>query len=280
MKVFKVDNLVIIQHKEYYYSNEVLYFDSLINKVGLYNSLKREISTWKVSEEPPIPLGITDPPLVSQEIWAAGVTYYRSREARMNESEDSGGSKFYDMVYYADRPELFFKGTLHSCVGHGGNVAIRRDSAWNVPEPELSLFISSSKTIEGYTIGNDMSSRSIEGENPLYLPQAKVYDRSASLGPCLHVTDKPISSNTKIEITITSGQGSVLYENQVEISKIKRSFNELVDYLFLDHTFPKGVYLMTGTCMVPDTNFTLNLGDLVTIKIDGIGTLRNIVTHN
>ena len=247
---------MIIQHKEYYYSNEVLHFDSLINKVGLYNSLQREISTWKVSEEPPIPLGITDPPLVSQEIWAAGVTYYRSREARMNESEDSGGVQIlrYGIIMQID-PNCFFKGTLHSCVGHGGNVAIRRDSAWNVPEPELSLFISSSKTIEGYTIGNDMSSRSIEGENPLYLPQAKVYDRSASLGPCLHVTDKPISSNTKIEITITSGQGSVLYENQVEISKIKRSFNELVDYLFLDHTFPKGVYLMTGTCMVSRYKF-------------------------
>lgn len=280
MRVFKVGDLVIIQHRGYYYSNEVLNFDSLVNKVGLYNSLQSEISTWKVSKNPPLSLEIVDPPLIGQEIWAAGVTYYRSREARMDESEDSGGSKFYDMVYYADRPELFFKGTLNSCVGHGGKVAIRRDSTWNVPEPELTLFISSSKTIEGYTVGNDMSSRSIEGENPLYLPQAKVYDRSASLGPCLYVTDEPINSSTKIEITITSAKGMVLYENQVEISKIKRSFDELVDYLFIDHTFPKGVYLMTGTCMVPDANFTLNLDDLITIKIDGIGTLRNIVTHN
>ncbi|NCG28203.1 MAG: 2-hydroxyhepta-2,4-diene-1,7-dioate isomerase [Verrucomicrobiales bacterium] len=215
------------------------------------------------------------PPMGHQEVWAAGVTYYRSRDARMEESESSGGDRFYDMVYDAERPELFFKATADRSRGHLDKVCIRSDSSWDVPEPELTLAINSSGKVFGYTVGNDMSSRSIEGENPLYLPQAKVYRGSCALGPCLVVGSGP-GKEAMISVKI-SRSGEVVFSGNTEVSQIKRSFDELAEFLFRDNEFPNGALLMTGTGVVPDSDFTLSSGDLISISIDGIGTLENEV---
>ncbi len=217
-------------------------------------------------------------PIGSQEVWAAGVTYLRSRDARMEESKESGGASFYDKVYEAERPELFFKSQPHRVAAHDEDVYIRRDSSWNVPEPELTLFINSHGEIQGYTIGNDMSSRSIEGENPLYLPQAKVYQRSAALGPCLYVPAAPISPETRIRMLIFRG-GKTVYTGEVAISQIKRKLPELAGWLYRDMDFIHGCFLMTGTCLVPGNEFTLAEADKVDITIDGIGTLTNTVRY-
>ena len=213
-------------------------------------------------------------PLQSQEVWAAGVTYYRSREARMEESEKE--ADVYDRVYGAERPELFFKATPHRVVGHGGQVVIRADSDWNVPEAELALAINHAGRIFGYSIGNDMSSRSIEGENPLYLPQAKIYDGSCALGPCLYLSEEPLLTSTKIALRVTRG-GNVVVEGETSLAELKRKPEELVSYLFREATFPAGCYLLTGTGIVPDAEFTLESGDVVTITIEPIGTLENTV---
>ncbi len=215
-------------------------------------------------------------PIGSQEVWAAGVTYLRSRTARMEESKDAGGGTFYDKVYHADRPELFFKGTPHRVAAPGTPVRIRGDSKWNVPEPELTLAINSRGKIFGYTVGNDMSSRDIEGENPLYLPQAKVYDKSTALGPCLLLTDEPLPATTAIALSIRRG-GAEVFAGTTAISQIKRKFTELAEYLFRDHSFPAGTFLLTGTGIVPPDAFTLQSGDEIRIAIEPIGTLVNPV---
>lgn len=215
-------------------------------------------------------------PIDKQEIWAAGVTYYNSKMARQEESKDAGGADFYAKVYQADRPELFFKSTGRRAVGHNEKVAIRKDSSWNVPEPELTLLITSNEKIVGYTIGNDMSSRSIEGENPLYLPQAKTYDRSAAIGPGILVMKKPIPKETQISLSIFR-EDEVLFTDSIRIEQIKRSFPELVSYLFRETSFPYGCFLMTGTGIVPDNDFTLIKGDEIVIEIEHIGKLVNIV---
>jgi len=215
-------------------------------------------------------------PIQSQEVWAAGVTYFRSRTARMAESKDAGGGTFYDKVYSAERPELFFKSTPHRIAGPGETVRLRRDSKWNVPEPELTLAISSRGRIFGYTIGNDMSSRDIEGENPLYLPQAKVYDKSAALGPCLLLSDEPLPLDTQISIEIHRG-GSVAFSGSTAISQIKRTLPSLAEFLYRDNSFPHGCFLMTGTGIVPADDFTLKSGDGIRITIPAIGTLVNSV---
>ncbi len=215
-------------------------------------------------------------PMGSQEIWAAGVTYLRSRTARMEESKVAGGDSFYDKVYHAVRPELFFKATPHRVAAPGTPVRIRGDSRWNVPEPEVTLALTSHGRIFGYTVGNDMSSRDIEGENPLYLPQAKVYDRSAAIGPSLLVTADELPKETRIEIDIRRGAASV-FSGHTTISQIKRSFTELAEFLFRDNTFPVGCFLMTGTGIVPGDSFTLNSGDEIRITIAPIGTLMNPV---
>ncbi len=215
-------------------------------------------------------------PLVSQEIWAAGVTYFRSRTARMEESKDAGGGTFYDRVYEADRPELFFKATPHRVAAPGTGVRIRADSKWNVPEPELTLAVNSAGRIFGYTAGNDMSSRDIEGENPLYLPQAKVYDRSAAVGPCLVITDTLPGPDTVIAIEIRRA-GVGVFSGQTTVGQIKRPLPSLAAWLFRDNSFPAGCLLMTGTGIVPPDAFTLRAGDEIRITIGAAGTLVNTV---
>ena len=191
-------------------------------------------------------------------------------------SKDAGGGDFYDLVYKAERPELFFKSSAHRTVGSGQQVRIRKDSGWNVPEPELTLMISSSGKIAGYTIGNDMSSRDIEGENPLYLPQAKTYDKSAAIGPCIYLTDSPLPANTEIRMEILRN-GSQEFCGNIRIDQIKRKFSELIEFLFREMSFPVGCLLMTGTGIIPPNNFTLEHGDEIRITIDSIGTLVNFV---
>jgi 2-dehydro-3-deoxy-D-arabinonate dehydratase len=215
-------------------------------------------------------------PLQSQEVWAAGVTYLRSRTARMEESKDAGGGTFYDRVYEADRPELFFKSTPHRVAAPGAGVRIRGDSKWNVPEPELTLAINSAGKIFGFTIGNDMSSRDIEGENPLYLPQAKVYDRSAALGPCIVVTETLPAADTVIAIEIRRDD-RIAFTGETNVGRIKRPLPSLAAWLFRENSFPHGCFLMTGTGVVPPDGFTLQRADEIRITIAPVGTLINTV---
>lgn len=277
MKLYRVPDEIVLEAQGKFFNIPSMKWDNLVNRDDLFSLLK-EIS------ETATPLNPTDyltgkeilPPLVSQEVWAAGVTYFRSKVARMEESKDAGGGDFYDKVYSAARPEIFFKAMPYSVVGHLGKVRIRKDSTWDVPEPELTLFITSKGKIAGYTIGNDMSSRSIEGENPLYLPQAKVYDGSAALGPCLYITDKSIPASTNIALQILRN-GNLIFEGTASLSQMKRSLEELRDYLFHSSSYPNGCFLMTGTCVVPDHPLTLQSGDKIQIQIDHIGELINIV---
>ena len=215
-------------------------------------------------------------PIGNQEVWAAGVTYYRSRDARMEESKSAGGGSFYDRVYSAERPELFFKATPNRVVGHGEKVAIRSDAAWSVPEPELALLVSPTGKILGYTIGNDMSSRDIEGENPLYLPQAKVYNRSCALGPGILISSESLASSTEIRLQVLR-TGQDIFSGSTTLESLKRDPATLVQYLYRDNVFPNGCFLLTGTGIVPPDSFILKQGDEIRIVIDGIGTLVNFV---
>jgi 2-dehydro-3-deoxy-D-arabinonate dehydratase len=194
----------------------------------------------------------------------------------MEESKSSGGGDFYDRVYSAPRPELFYKGSAHRARGPGQPIRIRADPRWNVPEPELTLLLSAAGAITGYTIGNDVSSRDIEGENPLYLPQAKVYDGSAALGPCLLLTEAPLPPATEIEMEIRRA-GATVFAGRTPISRIKRELTSLAEYLYREGSFPAGCFLMTGTGIVPPDSFTLSPGDEVAITIAPIGTLSNWV---
>ncbi len=246
--------------------------DTLFTEADPAAFLRARLAAAKPAVVPTAPRA----PIQSQEVWAAGVTYFRSMTARKEESKDAGGGTFYDRVYHADRPELFFKAAAYRVVGPDQPVRIRRDSKWNVPEPELTLAITSRGRIFGYTIGNDMSSRDIEGENPLYLPQAKTYDGSAALGPALLVTDQPLPSTTEIAIEIRRS-GRAVFSGATTISQIKRTFESLAEFLFRETSFPHGCFLMTGTGVVPPDQFTLQRGDEVRITIAPIGTLSNPV---
>jgi len=248
-------------------------WDELIASPDVYQRVKASLSPTPC---PPPAADSLLAPVGSQEIWAAGVTYFRSRDARIEESKDAGGGTFYDRVYHAERPELFFKATSRRVVGPGQPVRVRSDAKWSVPEPELTLLISSTGTITGYTIGNDMSSRDIEGENPLYLPQAKVYDGSCALGPALLLSSEPLPRTTTIQLQVERN-GSVAFSGETTLAELKRDPQLLVSYLFRDNTFPDGAFLMTGTGVVPADEFTLLSGDIVRITIDGIGTLENPV---
>jgi 2-dehydro-3-deoxy-D-arabinonate dehydratase len=280
MKLYKIRKGALLQHdKNSYLLTQP--WDQLICRDNLHDFLQNEIrhaeSLTPVETDALLNSQLLAP-IGAQEVWAAGVTYLRSRDARMEESKDSGGATFYDKVYEAERPELFFKAQPHRVAAHDEEVYIRHDSNWNVPEPELTLFINPRGQIQGYTIGNDMSSRSIEGENPLYLPQAKVYQRSAALGPCLYVPAAPLPATTRISMIIRRA-GKDVYSGEVAISQIKRKLPELASWLFRDMDFPQGCFLMTGTCLVPGNEFTLAKDDKVEITIDHIGTLSNTVNY-
>jgi 2-dehydro-3-deoxy-D-arabinonate dehydratase len=250
-------------------------WDETVNRKNLHAWLTESLSQFRPGT-PPRESELL-PPVGSQEVWAAGVTYLRSKAARMDESKQSGASAFYDHVYGAERPELFFKASPHRVSGHGQRIRVRKDSTWSVPEPELTLFVCSEGTIEGFTVGNDVSSRSIEGENPLYLPQAKMFEGSTALGPCLYVPGTRPDKETTISMEILRGDVSA-YSDSATLSRMKRSFDELSSWLFRELAFPTGVYLMTGTCLVPPDGFSLQPGDRVRITIDGIGMLENPVT--
>lgn len=252
-------------------------WDTLVNNDGLSAKLHELASTHEPSPEATSAISnALLAPIGSQEIWAAGVTYYSSRLARMEESREVGGGDFYSRVYEADRPELFMKATPARVVDPGNPFRIRSDSDWDVPEPELTLFATSSGKIVAYTIGNDVSSRSIEGENPLYLPQAKTYDGCACIGPCLYVPEAPLPPETAVKLEIRR-QDQVAFAGETMLEQMKRTPQELVDFLFREMSFSSGVFLMTGTGIVPGVDFTLQSGDQVAITIDGIGTLTNAV---
>lgn len=251
-------------------------WSSLVNDARLHDVLRQICETTPA--DPSLADVVRPPlaPLVDQEVWAAGVTYYRSRAARIEESSQAGGGSCYDRVYEAARPELFLKATPHRVVGPDETMHLRRDSRWIVPEPELVLVVSRDAAIVGYTIGNDLSCRDLEGENPLYLPQAKTFDRCAAVGPGVLVAATPPAPDTAIRLVIRRGE-EIVFDDATVLGRLKRSPEELIDYLFRDNRHPHGCLLMTGTGVVPPGDFSLQPADVVEIRIHGIGTLRNVV---
>jgi 2-dehydro-3-deoxy-D-arabinonate dehydratase len=277
MKLYKTSSAIVIEKDNEFFSIQENW-DSFINDDSLFEKATELIKSEKapktsgeiLNEKLLAPVGS------SQELWACGVTYLRSKIGRQEESKDAGGGDFYAKVYEAERPEVFFKSTPHRIVGHKAKVNIRKDSTWDVPEPELTLVVSSSGKIVGYTIGNDMSSRSIEGENPLYLPQAKTYDACAAIGPCIYINENGIEGDTNIRLEIIRNNENV-FEGNVALSQMKRSLEELVSFVYRECSFPNGCLIMTGTGIVPPNDFTLRSGDEIKITIDNIGTLINTV---
>jgi len=247
-------------------------WDVLIAREDLLGYLSA-VAAGESAVEAPAPDTILAP-IGTQEVWAAGVTYYRSRTARMEESKDAGGGSFYDRVYAAERPEIFFKATPQRVAHPGQPMHLRSDSKWMVPEPELTLVINPRGQVIGYTAGNDLSCRDIEGENPLYLPQAKCFKLCAAVGPCLLITNEALSPETRIQLSILRA-GAVVFSGDTTFSQLKRTPVELAEFLYRDNTFPTGALLMTGTGIVPGDDFTLQSGDEVAITIEGIGTLIN-----
>jgi 2-dehydro-3-deoxy-D-arabinonate dehydratase len=274
MKLYRSRHGILAEHADRFYTVNASSWDDLVTREDLAGYLGHLIREATPTDGP-APQDLLAP-IGSQEVWAAGVTYYRSRNARMEESKGAGGGDFYDRVYHATRPELFFKSAPHRVVGPDAKVAIRDDASWSVPEPELTLFVTPRGKIAGYTIGNDMSSRDIEGENPLYLPQAKVYDRSCALGPCLLIGDPPLGAATEIAIEIRRG-GVAAFSGATTLKEMKRKPEELIEYLYRNNSFPHGCFLLTGTGVVPPDSFTLKLGDEIRITIPPIGTLVNVV---
>jgi 2-dehydro-3-deoxy-D-arabinonate dehydratase len=269
--VYRAEQGLVAQRGENFFRLGESRLDVLFRQDDPAAWLEAQLAHAESIAEPPR----LEAPIDSQEVWAAGVTYLRSRNARMDESKDAGGGSFYDRVYDAERPEIFFKATPHRVVGSGGAVRLRSDSRWNVPEPELALAISAQGRIFGYTVGNDMSSRDIEGENPLYLPQAKVYSGCCGLGPGVVVRD-PLPRETEIRIEIDRQGGSV-FQGATALDQMKRQFPELAAFLYRDNEFPAGCFLLTGTGIVPPNDFTLLSGDEIRIQIGGVGTLVNTV---
>jgi 2-dehydro-3-deoxy-D-arabinonate dehydratase len=272
MKLFRTMQGIFVEEKGSFYLVNATDWDELVCSSNLHTRAHAAVQGKAVELDAASILA----PAVGQEVWAAGVTYYRSRNARIEESKDAGGGSFYDRVYAAERPELFFKATGRRVVGHQKPVRIRSDAKWSVPEPELTLLINPAGTIIGYTIGNDMSSRDIEGENPLYLPQAKVYDGSCALGPGVLLSPEPLPRTTAIHLEIVR-DSKTAFSGDTTLAELKRDPKELVSYLFRDNSFPQGAYLMTGTGIVPGDDFTLASGDVARITIEGIGTLENPV---
>jgi 2-dehydro-3-deoxy-D-arabinonate dehydratase len=273
MKLYRTTNGIFVEEDERFCGVTAAGWDELICSADLMERVRTAAGGTELDGKE---MGAVLAPIVGQEVWAAGVTYFRSRSARMEESKDTGGGTFYDRVYVAERPELFFKATGRRVVGPGDAVRIRSDAKWSVPEPELTLLINPAGQIVGYTIGNDMSSRDIEGENPLYLPQAKVYDGSCALGPCVLLATEPLGKSTSIGVEIERG-GSTAFAGSTTLVELKRDPKQLAEYLFRDNSFPAGTFLMTGTGVVPGDDFTLASGDRIRIAIDGIGVLENFV---
>jgi 2-dehydro-3-deoxy-D-arabinonate dehydratase len=272
MKVFRTAEGVVAQTDSDLRRLAGVTWDAIFTRDDVHAWLQTEFDRASRIAEVSSPLA----PITTQEVWAAGVTYFRSRTARMTESRDAGGGDFYDRVYNADRPELFFKATPHRVVGPDQSIRIRGDSKWNVPEPELTLAINATGAIIGYTVGNDVSSRDIEGANPLYLPQAKVYVGSCALGPGILMTPDELPPGTPITLRIDRGDQAG-FEGSTTLAQMRRRPRELVDYLYRENAFPAGCFLMTGTGIIPPDSFTLQPGDCVTIEIEPLGKLINTV---
>ncbi|RXK61588.1 2-hydroxyhepta-2,4-diene-1,7-dioate isomerase [Lacibacter luteus] len=275
MKLFKTKAGVVIEQNNQFFLVANESWDTFINDDNVLvkaTSLVANLPTVdpSVVNEVLVPMGS------NQELWACGVTYYRSMVGRKEESKAAGGADFYSKVYEAERPECFFKSPFHRVVGSNDYVRIRKDSTWDVPEPELTLVVTSSGKIIGYTVGNDMSSRSIEGENPLYLPQAKTYDACAAVGPCVYLTNDPLDPDTTIQLIIKRN-AAVVFEGTIAISQMKRTAQELGSFIYRESSFPHGCLIMTGTGIVPGSDFTLQSGDEIRISIEGIGELVNTV---
>ncbi len=273
MKLYRTTRGIFVEEQGRFFPVQAAGWDELITR--------EDVHTYVCNAARGEPAKHFDPasvlaPIVGQEVWAAGVTYYRSRDARMEESKDAGGGTFYDRVYSAKRPELFFKATGHRVIGPNHPVHLRSDAQWTVPEPEWTMLLHPSGSILGHTIGNDMSSRDIEGENPLYLPQAKIYNGSCALGPCILLSPEPLAKNTAIHLAITR-KGQAAFTGSTTLAEIKRQPEELIEYLFRDNRFPQGVFLMTGTGIIPGDGFTLLSGDQVRISMDPVGVLENPV---
>ena len=276
MKLYKTTNGIIVESNEGFFQTNIQNWDKFINDDCLLKKISLLVKTADAVKTNPVIESQILAPVGKQELWACGVTYLRSKVGRQEESKLSGGADFYAKVYEADRPEVFFKANANRIVGHNEKVNIRKDSTWDVPEPELTLVVTSSGKIIGYTIGNDMSSRSIEGENPLYLPQAKTYDGCAAVGPCIYVTDEPLDTKTMIHLEIKRKNNTV-FTDHIAISQMKRTLEELVSFVYRECSFPDGCLIMTGTGIVPGSEFTLQSGDEIQIAIDNIGTLINVV---
>jgi 2-dehydro-3-deoxy-D-arabinonate dehydratase len=277
MKLYRTSSGCLIEQDNSFYSLNDISWNDLTTREDLEVYLSNAIGkAVRLEGRPEKEFQALRAPIGRQEVWAAGVTYYRSRDARMEESKSAGGGDFYDRVYNAKRPELFFKASAHRVVGPNQKVAIRDDASWSVPEPELTLLVSPKGKILGYTVGNDMSSRDIEGENPLYLPQAKVYHRSCALGPAILVSSHPLPATTEIQLQIVRA-GKPAFSGSTTLAELKRDPAELVAYLYRNNIFPEGCFLLTGTGIVPPDSFTLNSGDEIRISIAGIGALVNTV---
>jgi 2-dehydro-3-deoxy-D-arabinonate dehydratase len=275
MRIYKTKQGFFLEKDSQYFLLKNSNWDELINDDQLVEKMNEVVASGS-----PVTIDVmaadVQAPIGSQEVWACGVTYLRSKIGRQEESKETGGGDFYARVYEAERPEVFFKSSAFRVVGPNEEVRIRKDSAWDVPEPELTLVATSSGKIVGYTIGNDMSSRSIEGENPLYLPQAKTYDGSAAIGPCIFLAEQSLDTNTLIRLEINRNSQNV-FKGEIAINQMKRSPEELVSFVFRECSFPVGCFIMTGTGIVPGNDFTLKKGDQIKISIDAIGELVNVV---
>jgi 2-dehydro-3-deoxy-D-arabinonate dehydratase len=274
MLLYRTTKGFLLKSDGHYFTVHGTDFDELLNLPNLHDHL-REVSRRGPATKAPAREDILAP-VGTQEIWAAGVTYERSREGRREESKESGAAVFYSKVYDAERPELFFKAPGWRAIGPDAKIRVRKDAKWNVPEPELVLVINSDRQIVGYTLGNDVSSRDIEGENPLYLPQAKVYDGSCAIGPAIWISDQSFDRNTEITLAVERACKPI-FQGTVPLLRIRREFTELVEYLYRELSFPVGAFLFTGTGIVPPNDFTLISGDLVKITVAPIGELINEV---
>lgn len=275
-----VEQLAVVTNDDNIFELTVDSFQDLISKADKDNKSCSQIIEAEIKNKQPIPQELSElellVPVVSDEVWAAGVTYSKSKEARNREANVQTNS-FYDKVYDAERPEIFMKSTARRLIGPDVPVGIRTDSNWQIPEPELALVVKADGEILGYTIGNDMSSRDIEGENPLYLPQAKMWKHSCSIGPAILLADT-IDDPYKLEIECRiQRDGEIVSKGSANTSMLKRSYNELVSYLIKDNDILDGTTLLTGTCIIPDDSFTLQEGDVIEIEIESIGVLRNSV---